>query len=91
MIRERLASGDLDLGATDTETLATYADEWQKGLSGLKASTVRFYGDNLKRHILPALGHRPVSALNRADCRTFVATLRAKGLRLNTVRGISHT
>jgi integrase len=90
-IRERLASGDLQLGATDAETLSTYADAWQKGLSGLKASTLRFYGDNLKRHVLPALGHRPVSALNRADCRTFVAMLRAKGLKLNTVRGISRT
>ena len=40
---------------------------------------------------LPALGHRPVSALNRADCRGFVTNLRAKGLKLNTVRGITRT
>jgi integrase len=68
------------------------AEAWQRELAGhLKASTIRFYKDNLKRHVLPALGHRPVSALNRADCRGFVATLRAKGLKLNTVRGIART
>jgi integrase len=91
-IRERLASGDLQLGpATDQETLKTYAAEWGKSLSGLKSSTVRFYTDNLKRHVLPALGQRPIGSINRADCRTLIATLRGKGLKLNTVRGIART
>jgi integrase len=91
-IRERIAIGELHLGAADDQTLETYAGAWVKGLSGnLKASTIAFYSENLRRHVLPALGSRPVSALSRKDCRDLVTTLRSKGLRLNTVRGITRT
>ena len=63
-IRERIAVGELQLGAAHDETLDTYASAWLKGLKGnLKASTIAFYGDNLKRHVLPALGHRPIGGV----------------------------
>jgi integrase len=91
-VRERIARGDLQLGPADDETLEAYAQIWLKGLAGnLKASTVAFYGDNLRRHVLPALGKRPVGAVTRSDCRELVVTLRAKGLKVNTVRGIIRT
>ena len=91
-IRERIAAGDLRLGAVGDDTLETYARAWLAGLSGnLKASTIAFYSDNLRRHVLPALGARPISTLARKDCRDLVATIRGKGLRLNTVRGITRT
>jgi hypothetical protein len=54
-IRERLAAGDLHLGPVGSETLESYAVSWQKGCGHLKASTARFYSENLKRHILPAI------------------------------------
>jgi hypothetical protein len=68
-IRERLASGDLQLGpATDRETLATYAAEWSNGLSGLKSSTVRFYTDNVE--VLDgAVLHRQFEATRSAGAR----------------------
>src|SRR5512134_2175803 len=79
VIRERIAAGELYLGASSDETLQMYADAWLKGLTGnLKASTVTFYSENLRRHVLPALGHKPVGAIVRADCRELVASLRAK-------------
>jgi integrase len=61
-IRERLAAGDLHLGAdADSETLEMHAREWLKGLTGnLKASTISFYTVNLERHVLPLLGRRPL-------------------------------
>jgi integrase len=91
-IRERIAKGDLQLEQTNPETLAVYADAWQTGLSkALKASTLRFYGDNLRRYILPALGSRPISSINRRDCRELVASLRLRSLKINTVRGIART
>ena len=90
VIRQRLATGDLRLERSDGDTLATYAARWLAGLSGnLNASTIRFYDDHLRRHILPALGQRLVSAITRADCRELVATLRAKGLKVATVAASS--
>jgi len=57
----------------------------------LKASTIRFYSENLTRYVLPSLGRRPIADLARRDCRMFVAELRAKKLKLNTVKGIVPT
>src|SRR5262245_40487483 len=92
LIRERIAAGELYLGASNDETLEIYASAWLKGLRGnLKASTIAFYSENLRRHVLPMLGRRPLAAIVRADCRDLVGGLRAKGLKLNTVRGISRT
>ena len=52
---------------------------------------MRFYTANLTRHVRPLLGARPVTSLTRADCRELIATSRAKGLKVNTVRGIART
>jgi integrase len=93
-VREALAAGDLRCTVPDTaQTLVEgYATEWLAGLTGnLKASTVRFYSDNLRRYILPSVGKRAVADLARRDCRVFVAETRAKGLKLNTVKGIVRT
>ncbi|MEX2662445.1 MAG: tyrosine-type recombinase/integrase [Vicinamibacterales bacterium] len=91
-IRERIAAGELQLGPLADETLETFAGEWLKtGAGNLKASTLAFYGDNLRRHVLPLLGRRPVGSLTRADCRELITVSRAKGLKLNTVRGIART
>ncbi len=61
-------------------------------LSGnLKASTIKFYGANLERHVLPLLGSRPLTAVSRLDARELIATSRRKGLKLNTVKGIART
>src|SRR4029077_3403835 len=92
-VREKLLRGDLNLEpATDESTLTTYATAWVKTMRGtLKVRTVDFYEANLRRHILPALGSRPVSALRRTDCRELVASCREKGLSTSTVRGIART
>lgn len=69
-IRDQLARGDLHLGPSADESLETYSRQWLKGLSGnLKASTVRFYSDNLERHIVPLIGRRAIGSIARADCR----------------------
>ncbi len=92
-IRERLAAGDLQLhSSASDDTLEMYARDWLKGLTGnLKASTIKFYADNLERHVLPLLGRRAVGALSRADCRELITNTRGKGLKLNTVRGVART
>ncbi len=94
-VRERLALGDLNLEyqpPADTETLTTYVGGWLKSIDAtLKASTVGFYRANLDRYVLPLMGNRAVTSLTRADCRELITTTRAKGLRVNTVRGIART
>jgi Phage integrase, N-terminal SAM-like domain len=81
-IRERFARGDLALPIlSDGQTLRAYAEDWLKSAQGnLKATTVEFYSEKLKNHILPALGDRAVASLRRADCRDLVIGCRAKGL-----------
>src|SRR6188768_3229180 len=66
-VREALIAGDLRCTAPETgQTLADYAREWVNGIKGnLKASTVSFYGDNLRRYVLPFLGTRAVADLTR--------------------------
>lgn len=92
-VRERLARGDLNLeAAADDQTLQTFSESWMKTAAGnLKACTVTFYQMHLDSHILPAIGDRLVSSLKRRDCRELVATCRAKGLALGSVRGMIRT
>lgn len=82
-IRERLALGDLSLLASEAaETFEAFAIRWlEGGESGRKASTHRFYAFNLKLHIVPTLGARPITAVSRADCRELLAGARQKGLK----------
>jgi hypothetical protein len=47
--------------------------------------------ENLRRYVLPSLGHRPLASITRADGRLLITTSREKGLRLNTVKGIART
>ena len=92
-IRLALTAGDLSVTQPTVETtLKTYSEGWLRGLhANLKASTVRFYAENLTRHVLPLLGSRPVSRLTRADCRLLITSSREKGLKLATVKGIART
>ena len=92
-IRERLAAGVFRLKAPGPdESVETFGRTWLTGLNGnLKASTVRFYRENLERYVFPIIGSRPIRVVSRADCREVIATARAKGLKLNTVKGIART
>jgi integrase len=92
-MREALVAGALRLPEkAPEETVDVYAREWLRSLeSNLKASTVRFYRENLNRHVLPLLGERSVSSITRADGRLLITTTREKGLKLNTVKGIART
>jgi len=92
-IRQRLAEGDLGLFASDPgPTLEAYANGWlTDGEAGRKASTHRFYDFNLRLHILPVLGGKPVSAVTRADCRHLITACRAKSLKPASMRGVNRT
>lgn len=78
--------------AAPIDTFETYAREWLRTAAlNLKASTVRFYTDNLENHVFGTLGTRPIGSISRKDVRELIAATREKGLKINTVRGISRT
>ena len=58
-------------------TLGDYAETWlaTHAHQGCKFSTIRIYEVNLRRHVLPVLGAKPLHLLSRADCRTLIAAV----------------
>lgn len=57
-------------------TLATYADKWLERMAPTwRQSTADVVTNNLRRHVLPVLGGRPVSAIRRSDVEALYASL----------------
>jgi hypothetical protein len=77
--------------ASRTTVLAAFSDTWLAAAGGLKPSTLRFYRDNMQRIILPVLGRRDMADVRRDDVITLIGTLRQRGLKTTTVRGIVRT
>jgi hypothetical protein len=83
-------------------TLPEYACGWRDGdgvspgwLAGcdarLKRTSAKFYRANFERYIQPALGSRPLAAIDREDCKAVVAALDAKGLSRSSIHGVLRT
>jgi integrase len=68
-------------------TLEAYIDSWKQGLQ-VARSTRDHYEVNIRRHIVPALGRRPLNTLRRTDITGFVALLVEKELAPTTVESI---
>lgn len=79
-------------------TVADLAADWQRHLTArigdrdprrrYSARTVELYRQRLAQHIIPALGHRPVSDVSLADVRRLVDRLNAGGLAPSSVSGV---
>jgi integrase len=46
---------------------------------------------NIRLHILPELGGRPVASINRVDCRQLILRCREKGLSVKSIENICRT
>lgn len=70
-----------------------YAQQWLETYATptCKFSTVRIYEVNLRRHVLPVLGPKPLEAVARTDCRRLIAACRTKGLSPKTIENICRT
>jgi len=96
-IQARLAEGDTTPLAEHRNrpvmTLQAYATEWldTHAAQACKFSTARIYDVNLKRHVFPVLGARPLANLARGDCRTLIAACRQKGLSRKSIENIGRT
>lgn len=91
-IAAKLALGDVTVLHDRPEpsvTLATFAANWLRDSVAprLKPSSHEKYAATLKRHWLPALGSRLLTAISREDIRRVLAEKIAAGLKPVTVRG----
>lgn len=85
-----------ELGAQSTLTLDEASASWLEGAKGgairnrsgdpYKPSVLREYEGSLRRHLLPALGPRRLSAITRLEVQELADELLASGLDPSTVR-----
>ncbi len=60
--------------------LGEYATTWLKSRVNLRTRTWELYEGQLRRHVLPALGHLEIGAVANAEIRSWYASLFDKGL-----------
>ena len=66
--------------------------EWRPNAAlALKKSTVKYYGFQLDRHILPALGSCSLYDISRSQIESVLSGLRQKGHSSGTIRGVRAT
>jgi integrase len=66
--------------------------EWRPNAPlALKKSTVKYYGFQLDRHILPALGNCSLYDISRSQIESVLSDLRRKGHSSGTIRGVRAT
>jgi len=66
--------------------------EWRPNAAlALKKSTVRYYGFQLDRHIIPALGSCLLYDISRSQIESVLSDLRQKGHASGTLRGVRAT
>lgn len=66
--------------------------EWRpNAMLALKRSTVKYYGFQLERHIIPALGSCSLYEISRTQIEAVLSDLRQKGHASGTLRGVRAT
>jgi integrase len=63
-----------------------WADEWLATTSHLRPKTRAGYEGDLRVHVLPAFGDRPVGSIQQVDVRRFVSDMVANGSAPGTLR-----
>jgi integrase len=66
--------------------LRVWADQWFETTAHLKPKTRAEYEANLRNHVLPTFGDKPVGAIDALSVRQFVSSLRGDGLEHGTVK-----
>lgn len=67
-------------------TVRDWAEQWFETTAHLKPKTRVEYESNLRNHVLPFFGDRPVGAVDVISVRQFLSSLRADGLEHGTVK-----
>jgi hypothetical protein len=66
--------------------LRVWAEQWFETTAHLKPKTRIEYEANLRNHVLPTFGDKPVGAIDALSVRQFVSALRGDGLEHGTVK-----
>jgi integrase len=76
------------LRALPDPILHTYSARWLQtyGALNLKRSSIKAYNESLANHILPVLGHLPLSEIKRYMVIDLIRELRKKNLSRNSIR-----
>ncbi len=96
-IQARLAEGDFspleDAPTQPAITFEDYAKQWltTHAQQACKFSTARIYEANLKLHVYPVLGKKPLPEISRTDCRTLITACKDKKLSAKSIGNISRT
>ena len=71
-------------------TLNVFAEQWLTERAGRRrsASTVHEYRSRLTHHVLPHIGHKPISKVTVRDVEAVLDQVAAKGLRPASVRAV---
>jgi len=71
-------------------TFKTFADHWMATCraKSLKRSTLRRYDAILRKHLIPALGHLSLSAIDRIAVRRMALSLKDQGLQPKTIHNV---
>jgi integrase len=72
-------------------TVGEYLDRWLSGKRKIRASTLGLYRSHVETHLVPGLGHLPVTALQPRHVERWVGELEAKGLKPSTVGSVLRT
>src|SRR5271155_13152 len=94
ILRTRVNSaGQLRCSPNAFLTLSDFVSaEWKPNAAlALKKSSMRIYGFNLEKHVLPRLGTVPLRGINRASIETCLSSLKLKGHATSTVRSVRAT
>lgn len=87
----RTARAEAELGLTSTDNALTVADYLTRWLTDIPRDAItektrQTYGEALRNHIVPTIGHIRLRDLSPAHVRRMLGTLEARGLAANTRR-----
>ena len=96
-VRERLAMARQELaqgigGPGGPRTLAAFVEAWLPTLRDrIRPSTWRFYDQDMRAHVLPAIGQLPLADITPGHVERLTAGVIAKGRSATTARGVRTT
>ncbi len=82
----RVGRGDWNDPRLTGVPLREWAKQWFETTAHLKPKTRVEYESNLRNHVLPFFGDKPIGAIDAVGVRQFVSALRADGLEHGTVK-----
>lgn len=91
-VREALATGALQIAKADAPLFRDYAVAWlqqHRRVNGIKEATAENYEKSIRRYLIPTFGAIPLTGIDRAAVKGFIARLRESGSVRRPGQGLS--